>query len=104
MIGYTPPQGLTDAENFPKESRIPSWMTKDDVPEGSTRRKGLTKAASFHKTSRMFKSRTKDKGNVSRKTVYFLVTLYVTRENSFIFSFNININVTFQCKKTKRII
>ena len=65
MIGYTPSQGLTDAENFPKASRIPSWMTKDDVPEESTQRKGLTKAAWFHKASRMFNLRTKHKENVS---------------------------------------
>ena len=65
MIGYTPPQGLTDAENFPKASRIPSWMTKDDVPEESTQRKGLTKAAWFHKASRIVNLRTKDKENVS---------------------------------------
>ena len=65
MIGYTPPQGLTDAENFPRASRIPSWMTKDDVPEQSTQRKGLTKAAWFHKASRMLNLRTKDKKNVS---------------------------------------
>ena len=68
MIGYTPPQGLTDAENFPKAYRIPSRMTKDDVPEEFTRRKGLTKAASFHKTSRMFNSRTKDIENFSDTT------------------------------------
>ena len=65
MIGYTPPQGLTDAENVPKASRVPSWMTKDDVPEQSTQRKGLTKAARFHKASRMLNLRTKDKENVS---------------------------------------
>ena len=65
MIGYTPPQGLTDAENNPKASRIPSWMTKDDVPEQSTQRKGLTKAAWSHKASRMLNLRTKDKENVS---------------------------------------
>ena len=65
MLGYTPSQGLTDAEKFPKASRIPSWMTKDDVPEQSTQRKGLTKAAWFHKASRMLNLRTKDKKNVS---------------------------------------
>ena len=67
MLGYTPSQGLTDAENFPKASRIPSWMTKDYVPEESTQRKGLTKAAWFHKASRMFNLRTKHKENVSDK-------------------------------------
>ena len=67
MIEYSPPQGLTDAENFPKASRIPSWMTKDDVPEESTQRKGLTNATYFHKASRMFNLRTKDKENVSDK-------------------------------------
>ena len=65
MLGYTPPQGLTDAENVPKAFGIPSWMTKDDVPEQSTQRKGLTKAAWFHKASRMLNLRTKDKENVS---------------------------------------
>ena len=65
MLGYTPSQGLTDAENFPKASRIPSWMTKDDVSDESTQRKGLTKAAWFHKASRMLNLRTKDKENVS---------------------------------------
>ena len=67
LIGYTPPQGSTDAENYPKASRIPSWMTKDDVPEESTQRKGLTKAAWFHKASRMLNLRKKDKDNVSDK-------------------------------------
>ena len=65
MLGYTPPQGLTDAENNPKASRVPSWITKDDVPEQSTQRKGLTKAAWLHKASRMLNLRTKDKENVS---------------------------------------
>ena len=56
---------MTDAENVPKASRGPSWMTKDDVPEQSTQRKGLTKAAWFHKASRMLNWRTKDNENVS---------------------------------------
>ena len=68
MIGYTRPQGLTDADNLPKASRIPSWMTKDDVPEDSTQRKGLTKAAWLHKASRTLNLRKKDIENVSDTT------------------------------------